>query len=362
MHQGSPSRLFAFALAVALTFGLAGTSARADDSAQPSVLTILSGDVQVRHGTDDFAPGFDGQVLAIGDAVRTGGDGHAVVTLFEGSTVELEPSTQITIDDAERHETSTIIRLSQILGRTWHVVTHLLTPDSRYDVRTPTATASVRGTIFQVALDDRDDVATTTVTTVRGAVATFDATSSHEVLVTPGTRTTVPAGGAPSLLQPAPDVDHAAPVITKPSANAKDSDSASADKSNAGNATAKSDDANNAPSAAKVGDAPKAKEPESRPAQDAAPAKDPAPAKDAAPKKDAAPAKDAASAKDATPANGHDDQQASKPSVVPVFELPPLPTRGNAKVDAEPQHAPAPAPDRSEHSSGPKPGNGSKQH
>jgi hypothetical protein len=213
---GSPRSFLAFALAAAVVFGVSATSAAAEDgrAPQPSILTILSGTVFVRHGSAPLAAATDGEVLAVGDVVQTTDDAHAIVTMFEGSTIEIEPSTLITIDDASTREASTFIQLTQLFGRTWHVVTHLLTADSRYDVRTPAATASVRGTVFEVAILEADGVTpgTTTVTTVKGAVATSDRDGTHEVLVTPATTTTVVPGSAPTELRPAPDVTHVAPV------------------------------------------------------------------------------------------------------------------------------------------------------
>ncbi len=220
-----------FALAAALVFGVSGTSATAEPasaapaSAAPSVLTIISGSVLVRHPDADFMPAHDGDALAVGDTVRTEADSRAVLTMFEGSTVELEPLTEITIDDASRHADSTIVLFTQMLGRTWHVVTHLLTPDSRYNVKTPAATASVRGTAFEVTVSDRPgEVGATTVTTTNGAVATLDASGGAEVLVTPSMTTTVQPGGSPSAPRPAPEparvvtvaVSGAAAIVTDP--------------------------------------------------------------------------------------------------------------------------------------------------
>jgi hypothetical protein len=93
----------------------------------------------------------------------------------------------------------------QSVGRSWHVVTHLTTADSRYEVRTPAATASVRGTAFEVAVDDGLVGSSTTVTTTEGRVATADAAGSSEVLVTTDQTTTVRANAAPEPPRSAPE-------------------------------------------------------------------------------------------------------------------------------------------------------------
>ena len=110
------------------------------------------------------------------------------------------------------HSGSTIVQLAQSLGRSWHVVTHLTTADSRYEVRTPAATASVRGTSFEVAVDYGLGGPTTTVTTTEGRVATADAASSSEVLVSADQTTTVRANFAPEAPRSAPDAERVVTV------------------------------------------------------------------------------------------------------------------------------------------------------
>jgi len=169
---------------------------------QPAaILTVISGEVLMRSTGADFAAASDGSVLYVGSTVRTSADARAIITLFEGSTVELEPASDITIEEATTRGGSTIVELAQSLGRSWHVVTHLTTADSRYEVKTPAATASVRGTAFEVAVDD---ASTTTVTTTEGRVATADAAATTEVLVTPDQTTTVHANSAPEPPRSAP--------------------------------------------------------------------------------------------------------------------------------------------------------------
>ena len=128
-----------------------------------TTVTVISGDIQVRHGVNGaFVTATDGEILAAGDTIRTGDTARAILTYFEGSTVSVEPNTELLIEDASANtDGSTIVVMRQSFGRTWHVVTKLITGDSRYEVRTPASTASVRGTAFQVD-SDRDQTAITT--------------------------------------------------------------------------------------------------------------------------------------------------------------------------------------------------------
>jgi hypothetical protein len=158
------------------------------------ILTVLSGDVQVREaGSDVLRPAVDGEELRAGDGVRTGGAARAVVTFFDGSTVELEPGTDMTIERVEAEGRGRFIRLSQALGTTWHHVTSVLDGPSEYAVETPAAVAAVRDTLFQVTvLED----GTSTVIVKDGSVAV--AAAGEEVLVRAGQETTVQPGNPPA--------------------------------------------------------------------------------------------------------------------------------------------------------------------
>jgi ferric-dicitrate binding protein FerR (iron transport regulator) len=135
--------------------------------AAATTITVLSGDVQVRHTASSFVSATDGQVLIAGDTVRTGDGARAILTYFEGSTVSIEPNTELKIERASStSDGGTVILMQQIIGRTWHVVTKLITGSSKYEVKTPASTASVRGTAFLVDSDAERTVVTTTEGTV----------------------------------------------------------------------------------------------------------------------------------------------------------------------------------------------------
>ena len=133
-----------------------------------TTVTIISGDIEVRHGaTTTFVSATDGEILVAGDVIRSGEGSRAVLTYFEGSTVSIEPNTELVIETASSFtDGSTVVVMQQTFGRTWHVVTKLITGNSRYEVKTPASTASVRGTAFQVDSDGERTVVTTTEGTV----------------------------------------------------------------------------------------------------------------------------------------------------------------------------------------------------
>ncbi len=180
---------------------------------QPAaILTVIAGDVLLRAAPGgDFSSATDGAVLYIGSTVRTSADARALITLIEGSTVELDPGSDITIEDATTRSGSTMVQLAASLGRSWRVVTHLTSADSRYEDRTPAATASVRGIAIEVAVGDGLAGLATALITTEGLVPTA-AAAARAVVVTPGA-TIMRAASAPELPRSAPVVERGDKVL-----------------------------------------------------------------------------------------------------------------------------------------------------
>lgn len=206
----------AVTLALVLGVVLGGTFISSERAlGATTTITVIAPDVFVRHGADGvFVGAVDGEVARGGDAVRTGENGRAVLTYFEGSTVTIEPGTELAIDRADgAADGSTVVLMTQTFGRTWHVVTKLVTGGSRYEVRTPASTASVRGTEFEVLVDDRETTVTTTGGTVVDQVA--DPTQPGRVVDVPvvaGTTHTQPRNAPPTQPRPAPQPDRTVTV------------------------------------------------------------------------------------------------------------------------------------------------------
>jgi hypothetical protein len=212
----SPRSRAAATLVVGLVFAFAlgSTGALAPDDAaafgSSSALTRVSGEVLVGHAGESFAPAREGDVLVAGDTIRTGASAVAEITYFEGSSVRLEENTELVITALESaSDGGTIVTVAQAMGRTWHVVTKLLSGSSRYEVKTPTTTASVRGTIFSVDVATSADGASATVTTSEGTVLhTADEAPAVHVSVQAGQQSTKTAR------MKAPEPAHAAPAAT----------------------------------------------------------------------------------------------------------------------------------------------------
>jgi hypothetical protein len=133
------------------------------ESGAATVIT-LTGQVSVLR---DDAP----WVLNVGDAVQprqiviTGPDGFAVFQVSDGSTFEVFPNARVVFRE---NLGSWRDLLDVLLGRVKVHIQKLGGQPNYNRVRTPTAVISVRGTIFDVAVEDEDD--TTLVSVEEGQV------------------------------------------------------------------------------------------------------------------------------------------------------------------------------------------------
>lgn len=169
-------------------------------AASSTVLTLIDGQTQVARPGADFASATDGQLLAGGDRVRTDAQGHALVTFFDGSTIEIEPATTLTVDTAASNADGSItISLTQSIGRTWSSVQRLTKASSKFEIKTPTSTAVVRGTGF---ITDVAPTGVTTLTTSDGVVEV--SAQGQTVQVGAGEVTTVSPNAPPTQPVPGP--------------------------------------------------------------------------------------------------------------------------------------------------------------
>jgi hypothetical protein len=111
-------------------------------------------------------------VLNVGDAVQprqiivTGPDGFAVFQVSDGSTFEVFPNARVIFRE---NFGSWKDLLDMVLGRVKVHIQKLGGQPNYNRVRTPTAVISVRGTIFDVVIEDEDD--TTLVSVEEGQVS-----------------------------------------------------------------------------------------------------------------------------------------------------------------------------------------------
>ena len=131
----------------------ASSTAGSSSINQQCTLTIIKGTVRVLvAGSANWIQGSDGMTLTVGTRINTLPDAKALLTFYDGSTIELDQSTDLEIQKSESDGKSSNIVLKQYLGKTVSRVIELMDPGSRYEIQTPSAFALVRGTLFSVEI------------------------------------------------------------------------------------------------------------------------------------------------------------------------------------------------------------------
>jgi PKD repeat protein len=168
---------------------------------QFATLRLLGGQVAVQRGNGAFETGEDGTSLREGDTVRTGPDGRASIEYFDGSLTRLDVDTSftlVTLETLSDAEASRVIEGSQAEGNSYHRVAERVDAQSRFEIETPTATASVRGTGYALLVDE----ASTTIAVVEGVVTARG--SSGSVAIPAGKMAVVGTDGVVGPIQAIP--------------------------------------------------------------------------------------------------------------------------------------------------------------
>ncbi|SIT39738.1 conserved exported hypothetical protein [Paraburkholderia ribeironis] len=129
-----------------------------------------SGTAEHKFGRSPYVPLTTAMTLAEGDHVRTGPNGFVTLELTDGSYVTVAPDGELDIGTL-RHTRLTgagdrVLELQH--GEVESQVTHATKQDDRFQIRSPSVVAGVRGTRFKVAYDS--DAQTTAVAVLDGAV------------------------------------------------------------------------------------------------------------------------------------------------------------------------------------------------
>jgi hypothetical protein len=150
-------------LGTAVLLGVFGFVCHAEESGAAKVVT-LNGQVSILRDNSPWA-------LNVGDSVQprqiivTGVDGYAQLQVSDGSTFEVFPNSRVVFRDNPGNWKDL---LEVFLGRVKIQIQKIGGQPNYNKVRTPTAVISVRGTIFDVSVEDED--ATTLVVVDEGQV------------------------------------------------------------------------------------------------------------------------------------------------------------------------------------------------
>jgi FecR protein len=118
-------------------------------------VSSLTGDAHVeRAGTT--VPATVGMALDAGDRVVTASNSRVTITLTDNSKLELDESTSLVIDQQMVTANSRNTKLSLFSGLVRSFVSYTSSPTPNFEVHTPNAVASARGTEYDTGTDTRE--------------------------------------------------------------------------------------------------------------------------------------------------------------------------------------------------------------
>jgi hypothetical protein len=154
-----------------------------------ATLNVLSANVSTAKGDQgSFATAQSGESLAQGDRVQTDASGLAEVAYFDGSWQRVENQTTLTLTELVDIEDGQVVRTGLDQGRAWQRVQKLTGDGDSFEVDTPVAVGSVRGTEF--AIDCSPAPVACTFSVVEGVVA-LALSSGSSVTLNAGDRLSV---------------------------------------------------------------------------------------------------------------------------------------------------------------------------
>ncbi len=177
----------------------------------PARVLAVRGPVQVDTPRQGNRAVVEGMQLGIGSRIETGADASVTLVFADNSHLQLREHSALQLDQLSSYGETGMVdtRLRLQRGRSSNRVTPARGPASRYMITAPTATSSVRGTVFRVSAGGGQQVASTEV--VEGRVQVDNRAGRRLVQSGQATRSTS-ISQAPTQTQallPAPQLDAA---------------------------------------------------------------------------------------------------------------------------------------------------------
>jgi hypothetical protein len=138
--NGRYSRLAAAFLGIFI--GISGIAA------QEGFIQEISGTVEIKRGSSAWVPAAKGDAV-LGDTLISTGFRSVAVLILGNSTLTVRPLTRLSVEEISRMAEDERVSLNLQTGRIRAEVTPPAGGRTEFTVRSPEATASVRGTIFE---------------------------------------------------------------------------------------------------------------------------------------------------------------------------------------------------------------------
>ena len=191
--------------AIVLLSMVVALGARVAAAEDVGAVAALEGTAEVPRG-GALTPLAAGDVVQLGDHVRTAAASRAKLLFRDDSVLTLAESSELVVDEQVAGAAPTT-SFSLLLGKVRAIVNDRYSAKgAEFEVKSPTAIAGVRGTSFIAGYDKGSDetqiVGLEHTTVVRSAA---DPNGNKKVMVGPGQSTTIKRGSMPSLPIKLPD-------------------------------------------------------------------------------------------------------------------------------------------------------------
>jgi len=191
---------FLLPVILSLFLGIASCGTKAAAFTPLTVLSIVGGNVLIQKtGSSNWSAGKEGTTLQAGDKIKTDTAATATVTFFDGSTIDLNGGTEISLDEllSKSSTTPKTIKIGQTIGETSSTIVKLVDAASRYEIDTQSGVAAVRGSKMAVLVSTDG---TTQVYNIEGRISFTG--QGQEVMIPVGSVSTAKPGQVPSTPQP----------------------------------------------------------------------------------------------------------------------------------------------------------------
>jgi hypothetical protein len=172
------------------------------------IFMVVKGDVTVTGKDNKAEPAKVGKKVVQGDIISAGKEGRAKIVMADKNVLNISPETQIKIEKYENDgKDKKNVELNVLYGKVRASVEQKYDGEkSKFNIKTPSAVAGVRGTDFLTGYNPATKAMS--VITFAGSVAVGAAGPGgaivNPVFVNPGQMTEAKAGGAPSKPQAMP--------------------------------------------------------------------------------------------------------------------------------------------------------------
>lgn len=117
--------------------------------ANQGLFMVVKGEVKVMSASQSAVSAKVGTKVNVGDVIETGTDSRAKIVMVDRNVINLSPNTKMKIEEYSSEAKSKNVKLSLLEGKIRNNVEQKYDNDkNKFEVRTPTAVAGVRGTQF----------------------------------------------------------------------------------------------------------------------------------------------------------------------------------------------------------------------